>query len=537
MRKLRLYSLLVALALLLCLRPPAPYVSSAAAEESARTPFSLELPEVGGVPITAPEARIPTSNINTLRLKVQKRFADNINYGEIYTTINGEAANTICNKTRGKDGYVVNCNLESKPRFRLQPGKNVIEISATDRENRSYYASYVLLAGGASSLRDDATGATITLETVVVEQGADRQPPQLKLKTPDGLVRLQKATDRLKVSGTVSDESGALASVKVNNQIAALSGGAFESAVSVSVNSFIVIEAEDRAGNLARLTIPVRGREAAVSSTFKGRKFAVVIGVSRYKFHDGGLKDLFYADADARSMRDFLQSSAGGGFAPQDILYLENEQATTGSVRAALARFLPKAEPNDLIFLFIASHGSSDPHSPLKKLYFIFHDTKVADMPNTALPMSELQELLEHTVRAERIVVFIDACHSFGLSGAQLITTRGLEHTENNVLNLYASKLFNETGRAVLTSSDVNEASQESDKWGGHGVFTWALLEGLRGSADINADQLVTAGELFEFVSERVIRATYFTQNPKALAGLNKNFALAVAQKQSPPGR
>ena len=508
-------------------------------EAPQRAPFSLELPELGTAPITAAQARIPTANLRTLRLLVKKPFSDSIDYGKIYTTINGEAANTIQSIRPGREGKIVTCDLESKPRFRLHPGKNVIEISAIDSSNRSYYASYVLLVGGQSSQQEVSSATSAMLESFPVETGQDRQPPEINLTTPKGAVRLMKATETLRVRGMATDEAGAVTSVKVNGQPAALSpvasGGAsrpvaFERTITVGANvSAILIEAQDRAGNLARLSIPVRRREAAVSSKFSGRKFAVVIGVSRYKFHDNGLNDLQYADADARALRDFLRQREGGGFAPDDILYLENEQATLESVRAALKSFLRAAGPSDLVLLYIAGHGAPDPYAP-QRLYFLLHDTKVADMPGTALLMSELQEFLDSSVRAKRVVVFIDACHSAGLSGARLVTKRGLEQTENNVFNLYAERLFSESGKAILTSSDVNEISQESPTWGGgHGIFTWALLEGLRGDADSNNDQLVTAGELFEFVRDRVRVETRFTQNPRVLSGLNTDLALSVA--------
>jgi len=268
----------------------------------------------------------------------------------------------------------------------------------------------------------------------------------------------------------------------------------------------------------------VRRREAAVSAAFKGRKFALVVGVSRYKYKAGGLRDLAYADADARAVRDFLRKPEGGGFAPGDVLLLENEQATLESLRGALNTFLPKAGAGDLIFIFLAGHGGPDPYAP-QNLYFVLHDTKLADMPSTALPMSELQEALDHKARAERLVVFVDTCHSAGLSGEAPVTTRGVE---NNLINLYASRLFTETGRAVLTSSDVNEVSRESPLWGGgHGIFTWALLEGLRGEADANDDRFVTAGELFGYVRNRVRVETGFRQNPRALPGLNTDLSLA----------
>ena len=395
----------------------------------SRSPFALELPDIGGQPITAVEAHISTTELRTLKLTVRQPFADAISYGRIYTAINGEAANTICGNIRAsRDGKVITCDLESKPRFHFQPGKNVVEISATDRENNSYYASYVLIAGKES---------------------------------------------------------------------------------------------------IANIGSPATSQP--VLTKFSGRKFAAIIGVSRYQFHDAGLNDLQYADADARSIRDFLLQPNGGGFKASDIIYMENTGATTDAVRDALMRLLPKAAPNDLVFIYIASHGSPDPFEP-QKLYFLMNDTKVANMPKTGLGMFELQELLDHIVRAQRVVVFIDSCHSAGVAGPKLVTGRQLERLENNVFNLYASRLYRETGRAILTSSDVNEISEEGANWGGgHGIFTWCLLEGLRGAADANGDRIVTAGELFNYVSSRVRKETNARQNPRALSGTNRDFPLAMA--------
>jgi hypothetical protein len=99
----------------------------------------------------------------------------------------------------------------------------------------------------------------------------------------------------------------------------------------------------------------------------------------------------------------------------------------------------------------------------------------------------------------------------------------------NNVNDFLAKQLFNQEGRAVLTSSDVNETSAESTVWGGgHGVFTWALLEGLRGLADANTDKIVTAGELFDYVSNRVRKETRNKQNPRALPGLSSGLEVSV---------
>lgn len=272
-----------------------------------------------------------------------------------------------------------------------------------------------------------------------------------------------------------------------------------------------------------------------VAEPFSGRKFAVIVGVSDYKYNDAGLRSLDFADDDARAIADFLKSPQGGGFLANDVKLMVDRDASLTALRAALAETAKRAARNDMVFIFIAGHGAPDPLSS-QNLYFLFHDTKVVDMEKTALPMSELKRYLDTQVIAERVFVMIDTCHSAGVNQKtkSLVTERQLSQVgdENNISNFYLTKqLFKEKGRSILTSSDVNEVSRESAKWGNHGVFTWALLEGLKGKADANGDRLITTGELFQFTRKSVQTATNFEQNPIALPGSATNLALAVVKK------
>jgi hypothetical protein len=264
---------------------------------------------------------------------------------------------------------------------------------------------------------------------------------------------------------------------------------------------------------------------------FSGRKYAVIIGVSEYQYTDAGLGNLRFADDDAQSLNDFLTQTNGGGFKKEDILFLTNKEATLNTVCDSLNRFLTRASKTDLVLFFLAGHGTPDPYDP-KTLYFLVYDSKIADLKRTALPMLELKQIIETKLRAERAVFFLDTCHSAGVSGTSIVDSEralGLA-TENNLINDFAAKqLFKQEGRAVLTSSDVSETSRESTKWGGgHGVFTWALLQGLKGEADNNSDKIITAGELFSYVRIKVRQETNQKQNPKAMAGINAALELSV---------
>jgi uncharacterized caspase-like protein len=278
-------------------------------------------------------------------------------------------------------------------------------------------------------------------------------------------------------------------------------------------------------------TVVAQNNEAD-AEVFSGRKFALVVGVSDYRFQDVGLTSLDYPDDDARSFAEFLRSPEGGNFGAANVTELLNGDASSISVRAALDGIAKRAGPNDLVVIYISGHGAPDPFNP-KNLYFLFHDTKVVAMDKTAYPMAELQLYLETRLAAKRVIVFIDTCHSAGVNqrSGKFVATRQLtREDENNISNMYLSKrLFNEKGRAIITSSDVNELSQESAKWG-HGLFTWALLDGLKGKADSNNDGYVTAGEIFRHTRSVVQRESNFQQNPIALPGSTTGIALAAVR-------
>jgi hypothetical protein len=289
--------------------------------------------------------------------------------------------------------------------------------------------------------------------------------------------------------------------------------------------SFVVLVSDDQQkSDIVRNGI-------AKPERFTGKKFALIVGVSEYSFQDAGLRNLKFADDDAIAFNRFLKSRNGGGFNEKDIRLLINKDASKAALAQAMYEISVRAGPEDLVVIFIAGHGSPDPIAP-QNLYFLLSDTKVLDMPNTAFPMSGLKEFVDTRLRAQRVIALIDTCHSGGVNQVErsLIGTRQLirDTDENNLANRYLAETFyKERGRAVLTSSDVNEVSEERDDLG-HGVFTWAVLDGLSGKADRDGNNLITTGELFEFTRTAVRSATNNGQNPIALSGSVMNLTIAT---------
>jgi uncharacterized caspase-like protein len=544
-------------------------ISLTASAQNDRSIFAVELTEIGTGKVQSPQFYIGrVDGVNIVKFWIFNPVADKIDWSKIYPKINGKYASKICDDMAASAGKMMLCDLNRLPGYTLDSKRNVFEIEATDWSGTKYYASFVFLTdakmaaqGGSVQKTEAELAQDVKVEEFPVSTGTDRTCPEITLQTP-----LQElvTTREIRLRGTARDDKGTIASITVNGQSVTVIQGdtsgrglgldkdkttasiRFEKVIAAGAAMSIIIEVADNSGNRTRYTLPVSNPPPANTNVlrFSGRRFAVVIGVSDYQYNDAGLTDLAFADVDAKAFYDFLISPKGGNFSTDDILFMTNQGATLSAVRLGLESFLTRATKNDLVYFFLAGHGTPDPYDP-QNLYFLLYDAKVADLKRTALNMNELKRIIETKLAADRVLFFLDTCHSAGVSKETIITKQstnvgsnnnkgkrdiGLSNAGNNIINQYAvTQLYNQRGRAVLTSSDVNESSLESTKWGGgHGVFTWALLEGLKGSADSNSDRIIVVNELFEFVKNKVRLETKSKQNPQALAGANSSLELVT---------
>ena len=245
----------------------------------------------------------------------------------------------------------------------------------------------------------------------------------------------------------------------------------------------------------------------AVAAPRIDERWAVVIGVGKYESAD--IPDLEFAGADARAVYEFLTSSAAGPFEEDHVRFLTDKQATGEAMRDALFVFLQQADWDDLVFIYYAGHGAPDPNRP-DNLYLLPTDSDLDALASTAFPMWDVKTALRRQIAAERVIVVADACHSAGTADGDVVGG-----AEGNAIAGGFAQLFSPSRRLMMTAADTNEFSLEDARWGGHGVFTHFLLDGLRGNGDTNADGVVTFSEIFDYVSKNVISATEGRQNPQ----------------------
>ncbi|MCF6149470.1 MAG: PEGA domain-containing protein [Candidatus Kuenenia sp.] len=252
------------------------------------------------------------------------------------------------------------------------------------------------------------------------------------------------------------------------------------------------------------------------------QRYAVVIGISDYK--DPKIPDLKYADKDAQAFYDFITSTEGGDFNKENVLLLKNEQATLKNVKLALTNFLKKAIDTDYVVIFMACHGEPEPDRP-SNLYLLTHDSELASLSATAYHMENVNADMKRYILAKRLIFLADACHSAGLTEGS-VGTRGFSNTINVAISELKST---REGWGIVSSCRAGEVSMESEKWGGgHGAFTYYLLEALKGDADKagNNNGIVTLAETYDFLEEKVKRATQSAQHPDITGNFDNNLPL-----------
>jgi tetratricopeptide (TPR) repeat protein len=105
--------------------------------------------------------------------------------------------------------------------------------------------------------------------------------------------------------------------------------------------------------------------------------------------------------------------------------------------------------------------------------------------------MTSLREASD-LIAAKHIYFVMDSCYS----GLALSRGSGSFSRDRS----YLEEITRRTAREILTAGGADQQVAD-DGPGGHSVFTWALLQGLDGQADLDGNGVITASELGAYVS------------------------------------
>ena len=219
--------------------------------------------------------------------------------------------------------------------------------------------------------------------------------------------------------------------------------------------------------------------------------YILAVGINKYK---NPALNLNYAEPDAKGIVDFFKQKGEGLFKKVEIIDMYNEQATKEGITSKLKQ-LENTNPQDAVLIYLAGHGESIGD----KWYFIPHELtypeREEDVKTKGISSDELSGLIKN-IKAQKILLLIDSCKS----GAVLVAFRGFEDRKA------LSQLSRSTGVHIVAASTKDQFAAEVKELG-HGVFTYILLEGLKGKAATEG-KAVTVKKLMAYVEEQLPEIT-----------------------------
>lgn len=270
------------------------------------------------------------------------------------------------------------------------------------------------------------------------------------------------------------------------------------------------------------------------------QSWAVIIGINDYQTWP----KLRYAVNDANAIEQTLVNKFG--FKHENIFKLLDGEATRQRIMQVLGDDLTnpsKVSHDDRVFFFFAGHGATRNMSDNRQIGFIIPvDADKTNYYATAVSMSEIREAAD-LIPAKHVYFVMDSCYS------GLALTRG-GGSSFDASGTYLDQVTSRVARQILTAGGANQEVAD-DGPNGHSVFTWALLEGLDGKADLDHNGVITASELGAYVSPVVASFSHqtpvmgnligseggefiFELQPEALTSLTQQFegkSLALSQQ------
>lgn len=188
---------------------------------------------------------------------------------------------------------------------------------------------------------------------------------------------------------------------------------------------------------------------------------------------------------------------------PEHVRLLHDEQASRAAILAGLEWLAQAAstDPDATVLLYYSGHGWLD--ETTDQYYLIPHDVDPHDLAGTALAAGHFNQAL-HQIPARRLWVLLDCCHAAGMA-----TAKGAPAYQQsyNFVPLappptFIADLKQGAGRAIFTSSRGEERSWVHPQQN-MSIFTYHLLEALRGAGNQPGDRLVHLSNVMSYLSQQ----------------------------------
>ncbi|WP_165248058.1 caspase family protein [Paludisphaera soli] len=233
----------------------------------------------------------------------------------------------------------------------------------------------------------------------------------------------------------------------------------------------------EQAATLAQEPVRLRSRT--------GRERALVIGVSDYP---PPIPRLPAVANDVREIAKLLGSDQGQ-FPGQNVKSLVEHEATQKAVLEAIDSTFSNVQAEDAVFAYLAGHGAVVGG----QYYFVAHDTTVKDIATNGVPLMQIKAAFDASP-SQRAFLWLDFCHSGGIIPRDLSGGQDDREVISRTLEVAQGQ-----GKLIVAACTPTQYSYEQ---GAHGLFTDALLKGLKGEAANKGE--VTINSLYDYIDRKM---------------------------------
>lgn len=228
----------------------------------------------------------------------------------------------------------------------------------------------------------------------------------------------------------------------------------------------------------------------------EARTFVLAVGMSNSAVE----RPLSFASASAKDFANLMKEHTN------DVTVMTSSNATKSAILSKLKQIAQTATSKDRIYFYIATHGGDNCITAYDD--YISYNEVCDILSESASPMC---------------LCIIDSCHSG--SSKNVVKETSTFKGRKNI--------------AFMTGC----RPEESSYFGGtltDGMFTKAVIKGLRGKSDANGDKRITVKELFKYVYNDVVKRSTTTtkngdtptvQHPQLIAPANIQEAAVVVWK------
>lgn len=245
---------------------------------------------------------------------------------------------------------------------------------------------------------------------------------------------------------------------------------------------------------------------AQANTTEVGHTYGLFVGVE--EFLSPQVPGLEFAADDAYGLWE-----AFGGESNPDLEYLLDKEGTRENILRKLSRKLAEVSEGDLLIFYIGGHGAVE----FDEFFFLPYDYNLEEGMGliTGLPASLLINAFSTMAqKGVHVLLLFDTCHSgaipFDISKYKSTTNCG---GLSCIFSCFPMELSHET----FFDKQHRQGSKgigANDSRTGNGVFSYYLINGLKGAADTEGTGEIRLRALYNYVYKNVRKHLNSKQHP-----------------------